>query len=312
MTTPSQAVAGGPPVWRDLDQAALDRAYDQSAWAANREQLLSRYESESDHVRRRLGAPLRHAYGAGRNEGIDVYPAGVGNAPIEIFIHGGAWRSGTAARYGFPAELFVRAGVIYAAPDFDAVQDHDGDLAPMADQVCRAIRWICRNAPALGGDPARITLSAHSSGAHLAAVALTRLSQGVDALAPDAIKRALLVSGLYDLAPVRLSARSAYVTITNVAEAALSPVRHVERITTPIIVADASLDSPEFQRQSQDFADALASRGLLAGRLNGVGYNHFELLETLANPYGLLGRAALEHVGGLAASQLRGPVPARA
>jgi arylformamidase len=31
--------------------------------------------------------------------------------------------------------------------------------------------------------------------------------------------------------------------------------------------------------------------------LVGEGYNHFELYETLANPYGLLGRAVLEQMG---------------
>jgi arylformamidase len=29
----------------------------------------------------------------------------------------------------------------------------------------------------------------------------------------------------------------------------------------------------------------------------GEGYNHFEMLETLANPYGLLGRAVLAQMG---------------
>jgi arylformamidase len=208
--------------------------------------------------------------------------------------------------------MFVGAGVIFAVPDFDVVQDHDGDLRPMADQVERAIQWIYAHAAEIGGDPNRITLSAHSSGAHLAAVALTRLSAGPDALPPGAIKSALLASGLYDLAPVRLSARSSYVAITDDIERSLSPIRHVASITTPVIVADASLDSPEFQRQSQDFADALAARRLLAGRLHGEGYNHFELLETLANPYGLLGRAALARIAANTFPQARGLVPDRA
>ena len=58
-------------------------------------------------------------------------------------------------------------------PDFDWVQDHDGDLRPMVAQVRRAIAWVARNAEKFGGDPDRIYLSGHSSGAHLAGVALT-------------------------------------------------------------------------------------------------------------------------------------------
>ena len=29
----------------------------------------------------------------------------------------------------------------------------------------------------------------------------------------------------------------------------------------------------------------------------GKGYNHFEIIETLGNPYGVLGRAVLEQMG---------------
>jgi len=54
---------GGPAVWLDLDQQALDDAYDQSKYALNRSQTLERYASNSDIARERLGAP-RAASGA--------------------------------------------------------------------------------------------------------------------------------------------------------------------------------------------------------------------------------------------------------
>ena len=83
---------------------------------------------------------------------------------------------GRAARrpiYHAPAEMFVRAGAHYVTPDFAWVQDVGGSLFPMADQVCRAIAWVYRNAASFGGDPERIYVGGQSSGAHLAAVALT-------------------------------------------------------------------------------------------------------------------------------------------
>ena len=115
-------------MWLDLDQAELDAAYDQTVWAANREQVVRRFASQSEAVRARLGAPRRFAYGATPVEGLDLYATTRANAPINVFIHGGAWRAGLAKNYAFPAELFVRAGAHFVVPDFAAVQDVGGSL----------------------------------------------------------------------------------------------------------------------------------------------------------------------------------------
>ena len=63
-----------------------------------------------------------------------------------------------------------------------------------------------------------------------------------------------------------------------------------------MIVAYGTLETPEFQRQSRDFAAAIKATGKPVHLLVGEGYNHFEIVETLANPYGLLGRAVLEQM----------------
>ena len=79
----------GPLVWLDLDQQELDDAYDQSKYAANLQQIVKRYATNSEAVRKRLGNPARLAYGATPIEGLDLYPARGRNAPIHVFIHGG-------------------------------------------------------------------------------------------------------------------------------------------------------------------------------------------------------------------------------
>ena len=283
-------------VWLDLDQQALDDAYDQSRYAPNREQVLRRYASNSQLVRERLGAPRRIAYGPTSDEALDLYPAACADAPIAIFIHGGAWRGGSASDSASAAELFVGAGAHYVVPDFVNVLATGGDLAPMVDQIRRAIVWTFRNAASFGGDPNRIHLYGHSSGAHLAGVAMVTRWHDEFGLPADVIKTGLLCSGMYDLRPVRLSARSRYVNFTDALEDALSAQRHIDRLVTPVVLAYGTLESPEFQRQSRDFAAALRSAGKPAELLVGENYNHFELVETLASPYGVLGRAALTQI----------------
>src|SRR5881409_1189008 len=162
----------GPRVWLDLDQAELDAAYDQSVYAPNLEQIVGRYATNSEAVRARLGAPRRYAYGPTPIEALDVYATKRANAPINIFIHGGAWRGGLARDFGYPAELFVQAGAHYVVPDFINVTEANGSLMPMAEHVRRAVAWVYRNAQSFGGNPDRIYVSGHSSGGHLAAVVL--------------------------------------------------------------------------------------------------------------------------------------------
>ena len=293
---PPPARARGPNVWLDMDQAELDAAYDQSAYAPNLLQVVGRYATNSDAARARLAAPRRHAYGPAPIEGLDVYTTKQPNAPINVFLHGGAWRAGVAKNYAFPAELFVNAGAHYVVPDFAWVQDVGGSLLPLADQVRRAIAWVHRNAPSFGGDPGRLYVSGFSSGAHLAAVALTTDWAREFNLPADTLKGGLCCSGMYVLRPVRLSARSSYVTFTDEMEQAMSPERHIDRLVAPLILAYGTLETPEFQRQSRDFAAAVKAVGKPVRLLVGQGYNHFELYETLANPYGLLGRAVLEQM----------------
>ncbi len=279
-----------------MDQAELDRAYDQSVYAPNLPQIVGRYATSSESVRARLGAPQRHAYGSAPAEALDVYPTKRANGPINVFIHGGAWRAGLAKNYAFPAELFVHAGAHFVVPDFAWVQDVGGSLVPIAEQVRRAVAWVYRNAQRFGGDPDRIYVSGHSSGAHLAGVVLTTDWRKDFSLPADVVKGGLCSSGMFDLKPVRLSARSRYVKFTDEMEQALSPQRHLDKLNAPLIITHGTLETPEFQRQARDFAGAVKAAGKPVRLLAGEGYNHFEIIETLANPYGLLGRAVLEQM----------------
>ena len=284
-------------VWLDMTQAELDAAYDQNAYAPNREQILARNASNSERARARLGAPKRYAYGPTPIEGLDVYPTRRASAPINVFIHGGAWRASLAKNNAIAAELFVSAGAHYVVPDFAWVQDVGGSLLSMADQVRRAVVWVHRNAADFGGDAQRLYLSGFSSGAHLAGVLLTTDWAKDFGLPADMLKGGLCISGMFDLEPVRLSSRSRYVAFTDEMVHALSPQRHLEKLRAPLIVAYGTFETPEFQRQSRDFAAAVTAAGKRVELIVGEGYNHFELYETLANPYGLLGRAALAQMG---------------
>ncbi len=286
-----------PAVWLNLTQAELDAAYDQIKYAPNLPQIVKRYGTNSNAWRARSAAPQRAAYGHGAIEGLDIHTTSKPGAPINIFVHGGAWRSGAARDYGFVAELFVKAGAHCVVPDFSWVQDVEGNLEPIAAQLRRAVAWVHAHAKDFGGDVGQIYVSGHSSGGHLAAVLLTTDWQKEVGLPADVLKGGLCCSGIYDLKPVGLSARSSYVKVTPAVEEALSPMRHIGQIAAPLVIAYGTLETPEFQRQAVDFAAAVRAAGKPVDLISAEGYNHFEVLETLGNPYGVLGCAALAQMG---------------
>jgi arylformamidase len=283
----------GPRVWLDMDQQELDAAYDQSKYAPNQALVQERRLTASARARAALGEPLRLAYGPSETEGLDVYRSSQANAPVNVFIHGGAWRNGRAADFAYLAEVFVHAGAHSVILDFTNIDAAGGNLMTMAQQVRSAVAFVYRNAASFGGDPQRLYVSGHSSGGHLAGTVVAADWRKDFGLPGDVLKGALLCSGMYDLKPVRLSARSKYVKFTDEAEEELSALRHLDRIACPLLVGYGTCETPEFQRQARDFAAALKAASKPVQLLVGQAYNHFEMLETLASPYGLLGRAVL-------------------
>jgi arylformamidase len=304
---PQPVPAQGPLVWRDMDQKALDDAYDQDVYAPNRPLIVARRIAASERARAILGPPQRVAYGPSEYEWLDIFRAApslpsrasgggkAGGAPINVFVHGGAWRRNKAADYALQAEALVHAGAHAVIIDFINVEQAGGDLLPMYEQVRRALAWTWRNAESFGGDRERFYISAHSSGSHLAACFLTDGWREED-LPKNFCKGALLLSGMYELEPVQRSKRSSYVTFTDAMVEKLSSQRHLDGLHTPLVLAYGTCETPEFQRQTRDVFAAVQGLGKPAELIVGEAYNHFELLETLANPYGLAGRAMLRQM----------------
>lgn len=284
----------GAKVWMDMDQVELDAAYDQGAYAPMIKQFGERFASISETTRARLGAPKRFSYGPTPVEGLDLFPAKTANAPIFVFVHGGRWLRGSAKGYAYPADLFVNAGVNYVVLDFIAVDAAGGDLRPMADQVRRGIAWVYKNAAGFSGDVKRFYVGGHSSGGHLAGVAMVTNWPKDFGLPADMITGGLLMSGIYDLKPARLSARGAYIKFDDDMEQSLSSIRHIDLLRAPVTVTYGSFETPEFQRQSRDFAAAVKAAGKPVELLEAANFNHFEMCESLGNPYGPNGLAALK------------------
>ena len=282
--------ARGPLVWLDMDQSALDAAYDQTVWAPNQGVVAERRNAAAADAYGRLKRQ-RVSYGATPIEAFDLYSCGAARAPIVIFIHGGAWRAGDASVFAHLAEPIMAMGAHAAILDFTNIDPVDGHLEIMAGQVRAGVAHIIRNCVQLGGDPARIFVMGHSSGAHLSSCVLTN-DWAAYGLPASPLAGVLLMSGMYELEPVRRSKRSLYVKFTDGLVQDLSAIRHLDRSHCPVVVCHGTQESPEFIRQAQEFAAALKNAGKQVELIVVQSANHFEMLEAFHNPFGFVGRAA--------------------
>jgi len=283
----------GPLVWLDMDQQELDDAYDNDVYAFNAKTIEERRRFNNEIAQSLLPKPNRVAYGPTEIEKLDIYRSKRANAPILVFIHGGSWRGGRSSQFTVYAEPYVKAGAHFVVVDFTNVQETNGDIFPMVDQVRRAVAWVYRDAVSFGGNPNEIYTISRSSGSHLnSCLVITEWEK--HGLPRDIIKGAVMGSGMYDLKPVRLSKRSSFVKFTAEMEQELSAMRHIERIHTPVVLAHGTLETPEFQRQARDFAAALRTAGKPVNLIVAKGYNHYEVGESIGHPYAVLGRAAMQ------------------
>jgi len=285
------------PVWLGMTQQELNDAYDQSVYASNIPEFFERLGARSAASLQRLGKPEAYRYSDTPGGNLVVFGVANAGAPVHVFIHGGTWRFGSADLYYSIAENVVNAGASAVLLNFASVSEDAVPLGFLAGQIRDAVKWIYLNADRFGGDPEQIYVSGHSSGGHLAGVALTTDWPGDYQLPADVIKGGVCCSGMFDLAPVRLSSRNDWLQLTDDEVRALSPQRHIEHLNAPLIVAYGTSETPEFQRQSRDFAAAVKASGKPVELVVAEGYNHFEIVESCTDAQGVIGRVLLAQMG---------------
>ena len=284
-------------VYLDYTQQELDDAFEQNLWAPNFEALRDLNKARCAEMRQRF-EHFERRYGEGPDETLEIFPTKASNAPVLLFVHGGRWRPQPDNGFVYFADTVVNAGAHLVAARF-ATLDPPKVTTRIPDMIAelrRAVGWLAGNAASFGGDASRIHVIGHSSGGHLTGVLLTT-DWTRFGLPADVLKTGTCVSGMYELRPVLLSARSKYVTLSAAEEDDLSAIRHLDRVRCPITVAYGNKESPEFQRQGREFAAALRGRNLASRELILDGCNHFEGIQTMIEPQSPLAHAVLGGMG---------------
>jgi arylformamidase len=246
--------------------------------------LLARRRVEilSAEARNKLPHRLNVAYGPTKAEYLDIFPCADPGAPVFVFLHGGYWRAMSSGDYSYVAIGPVSKGILTVSVNY-ALAPHVR-VGEIVRQTRAAVAWVMRNIQDYGGDPGKIIIGGHSAGAQLAAMcALARWSDdyGLDSAS---IKGALLVSGVFDLSPLRYSFLQPQLQLDDWAIIQHSPINWVDELRTPLLLAVGASESQEFRRQTRAFYEA-SLRTAIGSEMKIIpGADHFTALDPLLDP----------------------------
>lgn len=260
-----------------LSRAELDRQLSPSLSAKDFMAVLSRHEAETAALDEGDLARWRDvAYGPGARQRYDVTAPrdGAGTRPCLAFIHGGFWQEGSKAGSGFAARSFAAEGWAHAALGYTLAPE--ARLEEILEEIAAALRHLRAHAADYGIDPDRIVLAGHSAGAHLAAAILTGMA-GEDL--PGALAGYVLISGVYDLAPVAASYVNDAMGMTPADVEQLSPLLYLPAADRPVHLM-VGADEPEAFRRQSDALAAVWGRELRRISLRRCpGRDHFDILD---------------------------------
>lgn len=265
-----------------VSQAQIDAQYNPSIGLADASAPSRHYAAQAQHARQRLHCVADVPYGPTVHETLDIFPANAPGAPVVVFFHGGYWRAFSSKDFSGVALGLHALGITTVVVNYA--------LCPQVaiDEITRqaraAVAWTLRHIATYGGDPQRVGVCGHSAGAHLGAMCLFTAWDTDYGLPPNPLKAALLLSGLYDLAPLRYSYLQPIIQLDEGIIQRQSPVLQVRGCPTPTWLAWGGAESAEFARQSQALHVAAHGLGNPVECASVEGADHFTVLHGLEDP----------------------------
>jgi len=266
-------------LYRGMDRAALDAAYNNSAAVADSAGFIARWEEKSAALRHALPEHLDLRYGAAPRARLDFFTAGTKGAPTLLFIHGGYWQRNAKEMFSFIASGPLALGINVALLGYTLAPE--ARLDSIVDECRNGLAWLHGHLAQLGADPRRLFLSGWSAGGHLTAMLMDM----------PVVRGALAISGIYDLEPIRLNYLNEKLHLDEREDERNSPIRHLPDHAPPLIIAVGGDELPELYRQSESYFAAWQEEGLAGVFLPLPGCHHYTVLEELARPGGALGEA---------------------
>ena len=278
------------PLYRQFETVEqLDQQYLPALRVPEFREIVARWSTESERVGKLPGHHPRLAYGPTLDETVDIF-YGPKGAPIHVFLHGGYWRAFAPKDFYFIAEQLVKDGFCVVLPNYSLCPKVSID--EIVRQVRACLKWLHVFADLAGADPTNITLSGHSAGGHLTAMALLTDWQGDYGIDPSFIRGGVAVSGLYDLAPFPYTTLQPSLQLTWDQVARNSPINQPAALCAPLALTVGERESEEFHCQMKDYAEHKHLRSFVVPDAN-----HYTVLDAYLDRDSLLYREIFSLAG---------------
>ena len=236
-------------------------------------------------------------YGAGKDERLDLFPSTTPDAPVFVFIHGGYWHSQRKEDACSMAAALTRRGMAVVTVEYTLLPG--ATLGEAVREVRSAVAWLYRHGAGYGVDPERIFVGGSSAGAHLAGMLVSDSWQRSYRLPVNAVKGALLLSGLYDIRPLCDIYVNEWMRLTREQAGLLSPLLNLPAAgnAPPLLLSVGGKEPEGFRNQTLACYRACRERGIDVRLLADTQNNHFSLVNELAIPESAMTQALLSMAG---------------
>lgn len=225
------------------------------------------------------------AYGNDPRQKLDIYrPApAISNAPVVVFFYGGSWNSGSRSDYGFVGEALASRGIVVVIADYRLYPQVRYPL--FLQDGAQAVAWAYQHSAEYGGDPRKLYVMGHSSGAYNAAMlALDPQWLAGVGLSPSVFKGWIGLAGPYDFLPIEnRDVRPVFFYPDSPPDS--QPINHVSQSAPPSLLiasVDDNLVNPK--RNTGGLAKKLRAAGVPVEEFYFTKTSHATLVASMSRP----------------------------
>jgi acetyl esterase/lipase len=252
-----------------------DAAYSNRGAVRDADALIATWAPRAAAFRASAAGETDIPYGPGARERFDLFAPAGAPAGLVVFIHGGYWKAFDKDASSHLARGPLARGWAVAIPSYPLAPE--ARLAEIGRSVARAVEA----AAARVAGP--VVLTGHSAGGHLAMRMVCR-DGPLGAATQARVVRALGISGVYDLRPIRRTAMNETLGLDAAEAAAESPALCAPVEGVEIVAWVGAAELPEFRRQTALLVNVWTGLGARAEAFEAPRRHHFDVIEPLADP----------------------------
>ena len=268
-------------LYRNMTPDQLRQQYNPSRNIPEAPQIFQSWKDRSVEFRGRAKAKLDISYAEHPAARFDLFLPEAAKPRLHVYIHGGYWQAFGKNDFSFMAEGLTRAGIAVAVLGYPLCPGVP--LQGVVRHARFALAHLWREAASLGLRQEKIQISGHSAGAHLCAMLMATLwPKFHEGLPDEIIHSAMMMSGVYDLEPLRHIETGRALQLTQETAKRLSPISLRPAGKARLLLCTGGLESVEFKRQSAILGRSWARYGTPIEVISFTSRNHFTILEEYA------------------------------